>query len=105
MGTKGGNLVVCEIIKIHVSDQVDQIKLILKKYLLEELWNWYKTSDDAIFEIEKLNQNTPIGYDKIPPKIQNSIILSANDIGKLAGVLPSKNEIEGYKENCDQIQY
>ncbi len=112
LGDKGGagNLVVCEIIKIHVSEQVldsnhqiDPQKINLVGRIGG---NWYsKTSDDAIFEIEKPNQNTPIGYDKIPPKIQNSVILSANDIGKLAGVnkLPSKNEIEGYKENRDLI--
>jgi hypothetical protein len=48
--------------------------------------SWYcRTTPDALFQLAQPMQPT-IGYDSLPENIKNSQILSANDIGMLAGL-------------------
>jgi hypothetical protein len=65
--------------------------------------NWYcRSSQDAIFEVEKPIRNLGIGVDKIPSRIRNSYILSGNDLGMLGNIeaIPTFEEVEQYgKDN------
>lgn len=100
LGNEGGagNLVICEVIKIHIREEyldtsgnVDQKKLNLISRLGK---NWYgKTSPETLFEIPKPHVNKGIGYDNLPPEIKNSTLFTGNDLGLLANVesLPEGN--------------
>jgi flavin reductase (DIM6/NTAB) family NADH-FMN oxidoreductase RutF len=99
-GGGAGNLIICEIIKIHVNDAVlladstiDQHKIDLVGRLGK---NWYvRASGDALFEVEKPLTTLGIGVDQIPERIRKSYILTGNDLGMLGNVekLPSKDEV------------
>ncbi|GGP06514.1 flavin reductase [Cloacibacterium rupense] len=93
LGTEAGagNLVICEVLKIHIQEQfldengnLDQKKLNLVSRLGA---NWYgKTSEETLFEVPKPLQNKGIGYDQLPTEIKNSKIFTGNDLGMLANV-------------------
>ncbi|MBA2612377.1 MAG: flavin reductase family protein [Bacteroidetes bacterium] len=103
-----GNLVICEIIKIHISEtvlneakQIDINKIDLVARMGD---NWYcRASGDAIFEVEKPIMTIGIGYDQIPAEIRNSNILSGNNLGLLGSVehLPTAEEIAEYKKTIN----
>ena len=113
LGTGGGagNLVVCEIILLHIDERVmtdgkiDQKKINLVARLGA---NWYsKAYGDALFELVKPLNTLGIGIDCLPHKIKNSAYLSGNDLGKYGNLnaLPSEEEIERMKlsENVKEI--
>lgn len=93
LGTEGGagNLIICEVIKIHVDEKyldkdgvLDQTKLNLVSRLGG---NWYgKTSADTLFEVPKPLVTKGIGYDQLPDVIKNSKTFTGNDLGMLANI-------------------
>jgi flavin reductase (DIM6/NTAB) family NADH-FMN oxidoreductase RutF len=107
LGQEGGagNLVICEIKMIHISENIlndmgaiDPNKIDLVGRMGG---NWYsRSSQDAIFEVEKPLRKLGIGVDNIPSRIRNSYILSGNDLGMLGNVesIPSVEEVDSYKE-------
>jgi flavin reductase (DIM6/NTAB) family NADH-FMN oxidoreductase RutF len=106
LGENGGagNLVICEVLKIHINEEVlDENQMIdqQKIDLVARMGgNWYCRADkNAMFEITKPITTIGIGYDQIPEDIKSSTILSANDLGKLAGIeeLPDETEVNEYK--------
>ena len=113
LGEEGGagNLVVCEIIKMHISTnvlnehhQIDPNKIDLVGRMGA---NWYcRASNTSLFEVQKPNSKIGIGYDQLPQHIRNSDILSGNDLAKLANVesLPSMEDVEKFKENKDLVK-
>ena len=113
LGEEGGagNLVVCEIVKMHVSEnvlnenhQIDQNKIDLVGRMGA---NWYcRASNTSLFEVQKPNSKIGIGYDQLPQHIRNSHILSGNDLAKLANIesLPSMEDVEKFKGNKDLVK-
>jgi flavin reductase (DIM6/NTAB) family NADH-FMN oxidoreductase RutF len=91
LGTEGGagNLVICEIIKIHLREEylndegnLDQIKLDLVARLGG---NWYSRNNaDNLFEVPKPLVTKGIGFDLLPNEIKFSTIFTGNDLGMLA---------------------
>lgn len=112
LGQQGGagNLVICEVVMIHVSEDVlDANKLIDQKKidLVARMGgNWYcRAHGDALFEIEKPLTTIGIGVDQIPSEIKNSKILTGNNLGQLGNIehLPTKEEIETYKSTLNKF--
>ena len=113
LGEEGGagNLVVCEIVKMHISKnilnehhQIDPNKIDLVGRMGG---NWYcRASNTSLFEVQKPNSKIGIGFDQLPQHIRNSDILSGNDLAKLANVesLPSMEDIEKFKGNKDLVK-
>lgn len=91
LGTEGGagNLVICEVIKIHVREEylndegnLDQMKLDLVARLGG---NWYSRNNESnLFEVPKPLVTKGIGFDRLPDSIKLSRIFSGNDLGMLA---------------------
>ena len=91
LGNDGGagNLVVSEVVRMHVSEDVfsddgnmDPQKLDLVSRMGQ---NWYcRAQGDAVFEVPKPGREVGIGVDSIPSAIRNSTILTGNDLGQLA---------------------
>jgi flavin reductase (DIM6/NTAB) family NADH-FMN oxidoreductase RutF len=101
LGDQGGagNLIICEVKKIHVSESVlnengliDQHKIDLVARLGV---NWYTRANDGLFEVEKPLVTLGVGVDAIPEFIKKSLIFDGNDLGKLGNVeaLPTEEEI------------
>lgn len=106
LGQEGGagNLIICEVLKIHIDEAIlDDNKMIdqLKIDLVARMGgNWYCRADkNSMFEITKPITVKGIGFDQIPKDIQNSTILSGNDLGMLGGIekLPNETEVNEYK--------
>ena len=93
LGMEGGagNLVICEVLKMHIDDalldehkKLDQRKINLVARLGG---NWYSVvNENNLFQVEKPNTESGIGIDALPANIRNSNILSGNNLGHLANV-------------------
>lgn len=101
LGGQGGagNLIICEVVKIHVSEailddknMIDQRKIDLVSRLGG---NWYSRSNMGLFEVEKPLTTLGIGVDSIPDFVKESSVFNGNDLGKLGNVeaLPTTEEI------------
>ncbi|TDD78520.1 flavin reductase family protein [Flavobacterium caseinilyticum] len=101
LGTEGGagNLVLCEVVRIHIDESVldengsiDQYKIDLVSRLGG---NWYSRSNQGLFEVPKPLSTLGIGVDAIPNFIKESSVFNGNDLGMLGNVeaLPTLEEV------------
>jgi flavin reductase (DIM6/NTAB) family NADH-FMN oxidoreductase RutF len=100
-GNEGGagNLVICEILMIHVDDAIlDEQGLIdaNKIRLVGRMGgNHYNDAfGDAIFDVEKPLQTLGVGVDQLPDHVRLSKVLTGNDLGQLANVESLPDEVE-----------
>ncbi len=106
LGQEGGagNLIVCEVVQMHIHEDllnenglIDQHKIDLVARMGGD---WYcRANTESMFEIKKPITTCGIGYDALPQDIKNSQLLSANDLGQLAGIeeLPNETDVNEYK--------
>jgi flavin reductase (DIM6/NTAB) family NADH-FMN oxidoreductase RutF len=92
-GNEGGagNLVICEPVLIHISDDIldgkggiDPHKIDLVARMGADYY--CRASGDALFEVAKPITALGIGVDALPHTIRNSNILTGNNLGQLANV-------------------
>ncbi|MGB3547135.1 MAG: flavin reductase family protein [Saprospiraceae bacterium] len=99
-GGGAGNLVICEVVMIHIDerylredDTLDTTKLDLVARMGE---SWYcRASGEALFEIPKPIHTLGIGVDRLPEHVRTSHVLSANNLGRLGNAerLPTPEEL------------
>lgn len=110
-GNEGGagNLIVCEVLKIHIDDAVldedgmiDQHKIDL---VARAGGSFYSRARDGFFEIPKPISNLGIGVDAFPISIRNSTVLTGNDLGLLANVisLPTKADVDNFAKEHPEL--
>jgi flavin reductase (DIM6/NTAB) family NADH-FMN oxidoreductase RutF len=106
LGQEGGagNLVVCEILKIHISEDVLDADGKVDPLKMDQVGrcggNWYSRVNAAsMFEVEKPLARMGIGVDGIPDDIRLSKVLTGNDLGILGNVetLPNETDVNEYK--------
>ena len=97
------NLVMCEIIKIHIDESVLNEQNMIDQQKIDLVarmgGNWYcRAHGDALFEIEKPITTIGIGFDHIPNSIKSSTVLTGNNLGQLGHieVLPTEEDIVNY---------
>ena len=107
-GGGAGNLVICEVIKIHVDERILDQQGVIDPYKLDPVarlgGNWYaKITPDSLFQIPKPLTTLGIGVDQIPGKIRNSPVLTGNNLGRLGNVehLPTKAELEEFSTGAE----
>ncbi len=93
LGKEGGagNLVICEVLVIHIDDslldennKLDQRKI---NHVARLGGDWYcVVNENNLFQVKKPNTKLGIGIDALPSSIQNSKFLSGNNLGQLANV-------------------
>ena len=100
-----GNLVICEIVLIHISESVLNEKKFVDQHKLDLVGrlgaNWYvRASGNALFEVTKPSHPLGIGVDAIPAGIRKSKVLTGNNLGQLGNIdkLPSAEEVQAYKQ-------
>lgn len=123
LGEQGGagNLVICEILRMHIDDDLldenknlDQTKL---EHVARLGGDWYcHISKENLFKVPKPNIKLGIGFDALPESIRHSKVLTGNHLGQLAnvhempGVQPSfddehlKNIIQYFSINPDEME-
>ncbi len=106
LGQEGGagNLIICEVVQLHIQEEllnenglIDQHKIDLVARMGGD---WYcRANTTSMFEIKKPITSCGIGYDALPQDIKSSEVLSANDLGQLAGIeeLPNETDVNEYK--------
>jgi flavin reductase (DIM6/NTAB) family NADH-FMN oxidoreductase RutF len=111
-GNEGGagNLIVCEVVKVHINEEVlaedgsiDQYKIDL---VARAGGSYYSRARDGFFEIPKPISTLGIGVDAVPLTIKNSDILTGNNLGMLGNVdaIPSENAVDNFaKEHPEFI--
>jgi flavin reductase (DIM6/NTAB) family NADH-FMN oxidoreductase RutF len=104
-----GNLIVCEVVKIHISDDVldengsiDQNKIDL---VARAGGSYYTRARDGFFEIPKPISTLGIGVDVIPLEIRNSTVLTGNNLGMLGNVeqLPTEETVNNFGKEHSQF--
>ena len=104
MGGGAGNLVLCEVVRIHVDEdlldergKIDQRKIDLVGRMGG---NFYcRAHGDALFELAQPSTQIGVGVDALPPEARNSRILTGNDLGQLGNLLqvPDETLVNEYK--------
>ncbi len=110
LGTEGGagNLVICEVVKLHISKDVLNEDESINQEVLDLVaragGSYYSRAKAGFFEIPKPLQTLGIGVDEMPDFVKNSMILTGNDIGMLANVeaLPTKKEIDAFVDDVSE---
>ena len=106
-GEKGGagNLVICEVIMMHVKEDVLDDSGRIDPHKLDAVarlgGDWYcRVHGNNIFKLPKPLDKIGIGVDQLPPHIRNSRVLTGNNLGLLASVenLPERVRFEGNDE-------
>lgn len=102
-GASAGNLVIAEVIRMHISEAVlnEEGRIDPRKMDLVARMGgaWYSHANESnMFQLPQPMQKT-IGFDALPDAVKRSTILSANDIGKMAGLFefPHDELIAGTK--------
>jgi len=111
LGDQGGagNLVICEILKIHVKEEVLDAQGAIDPIKLDQVArmgaNWYTRANQGLFEVPKPVAQKGIGVDQIPEVIRTNPIFDGNDLGKLGNVehLPNAKAIEDFKQTHPDI--
>ena len=108
LGKNGGagNLVICEVLKIHIEEKVLNKNNFIDPFNLNIISrhgrNWYgKTTQDSLYEIAKPISRIGIGFDQLPKTIKESKILSGHDLAILASIekIPLKKDFALRNEN------
>ncbi|GAB4158854.1 MAG: flavin reductase family protein [Winogradskyella sp.] len=104
LGTEGGagNLVICEVLKIHIADEVLNADNTINQEALDLVaragGSYYSRAKSGFFEIPKPLHSLGIGVDNLPGHVKNSMILTGNNLGMLANVdkLPTDEEVHQF---------
>ena len=110
-GGGAGNLVICEVIKIHLSERILDSKGVIDPHKLDPVarlgGNWYsKITPDSLFQIPKPLTTLGIGVDQIPDFVKKSPVFNGNDLGMLGNVesLPTNEEINIFVRDNIQVK-
>lgn len=105
LGEEGGagNLVIAEIVKIHIQEQflndegqLDQAKLDLVARLGANYYS--RNNENNLFEVPKPLVTKGIGYDQLPEVIKSSSVFTGNNLGMLANI----EELSGTEFHADE---
>jgi hypothetical protein len=94
-----GNLVICEVLKFHIADEVMNDDETINQEALDLVaragGNYYSRAKKGFFEVPKPLKTMGIGVDSMPEHVRNSMILTGNNLGMLANVeaLPKEDEV------------
>jgi hypothetical protein len=92
LGDQGGagNLIIAEVVKLHVRDSVLNEKGLIDPMKLDVVARMggplYSRALEGIFQIPKPLTHVGIGFDQLPIEVLESNVLSKNDLAVLAGV-------------------
>jgi len=106
-GSEGGagNLIVCEVVKVHINDDVLDENGAIDQYKIDLVaragGSYYSRAREGFFEIPKPISTLGIGVDSIPEDIRNSRVLTGNNLGMLGNVesLPEQIDVDNFAKD------
>ena len=106
-----GNLIICEVLKIHISEKAYNEKDNIDPILLDLVGRmggpyYIQTTKKALFKIPKPVSRLAMGIDALPEHIRTSAYLTGAELARLAGMekLPEPTGIQPVKENFIQAK-
>jgi len=110
LGDEGGagNLVICEVVKLHIAKEVMNKDNTINQEALDLVaragGSYYCRASKSFFEIPKPLKTMGIGVDSMPDHVKNSMILTGNNLGMLANVeaLPNEDEVALFIANISE---
>lgn len=111
LGNQGGagNLVICEIQKIHISEAILDKNQAIDPVKMDQVSrmgaNWYSRANQGLFDVPKPIATKGIGVDQLPEAIRHSDILTGNDLGMLGNIeaLPGDKEVTAFAKAYPEI--
>jgi len=111
LGDQGGagNLVICEIIRIHISESILGEDNVIDPIKMDQVArmgaNWYSRSNQGLFEVPKPIASLGIGIDQLPEELRKSSVLTGNDLGMLGNVssLPDDEAVAAFAKANPEI--
>lgn len=107
LGQEGGagSLVICEVVYIHVKEAILDSHGKIDPFKLDAMGrmggNWYcRAQGDALIEVNRPGRALGMGIDQLPAHVNDSLVLTGNDLGKLASLatLPNDEDIALYNK-------
>ena len=99
-GSGSGNLVICEVLMIHMHEDVLDKHGKVDSYKLDVVGRmggslYVHATPDVIFDVKRPGRLLSMGIDEIPKNIRLSNVLTGNDLGKLGNIheLPQREHI------------
>ncbi len=106
-----GNLIFCEVLRIHLREEVVDEKGRINPHKMDLMGRlgrayYVRASGDAVHTIVQPVTQMVIGYQALPEHLRNSSILSANNLGQLAGLhqKPSAEACRKVLESDSRLQ-
>ncbi len=105
-GTGGGagNLVICEVVMIHIDEAVMDIRGKIDQRKIDLVGRmgghfYARAHGDALFELAQPNTTIGAGVDALPSTARSSKVLTGSDLGKLGGLvnIPDETAVNEYK--------
>jgi len=106
LGKEGGagNLVICEVLKMHFADHIIDENLRIDQEKIDTVGrmggNYYvRANGAALFEVPKPGAVPGIGFDHLPEDVRQSKFLTGNNLGQLASVseLPNETDVNEWR--------
>ncbi len=90
-GGAAGNLVICEVMRMHIDPAVTDPDGRINPYKLDAVARmgadyYLRAQGDNIFSVPKPNEKLGIGIDALPESLRSSPVLTGSDLAKLANV-------------------
>lgn len=90
-GGAAGNLVICEVLRMHIDPAVTDPDGRINPYKLDAVARmgadyYLRAQGDNIFSVPKPNEKLGIGIDALPESLRFSTVLTGSDLAKLANV-------------------
>lgn len=108
LGAEGGagNLVLCEVLLLHISETILDEKGKVDPFKLDAVARmggdyYLRATKEGIFELPKPIRSKGMGVDQLPEFIRNSHLLTGNNLGRLGNTerMPSPEEVAAFKSN------
>ncbi len=98
---KGGgaaNLVICEVLKMHIAEAVTYAGNKIDQYKLDQVarmgGSWYTRANVGMFELPKPVNHIGMGVDQLPEPIRKSTVLTGNNLAQLANVSQFPSDVQ-----------
>ncbi|HEY8511419.1 MAG TPA: flavin reductase family protein [Cyclobacteriaceae bacterium] len=108
-GGGAGNLVVCRVVLMHISEDVLDEKRMIDPRKLDAVArlgdNWYsRVTPESLFIVPKPLRTIGIGVDALPEEIRTSRVLTGNDLAKLANVerVPEPDNTQAFEGGLEE---
>ena len=110
LGDQGGagNLIICNVLRIHVKDEIINERQRIEPDAIDLMGRMGRTyytraSGESIHSIIQNYQPVPVGYEALPSFFKTNKLLTANDLGGLAGMtaFPTESEITTFRNEVE----